>query len=78
MKKGAPYVWDAACFATFQDEKTYLMSPPVARTISSALLAQKNEEGKENSLYYLTRRMTPNELKYTPIEKLCLAVIFSI
>ncbi|XP_057803303.1 uncharacterized protein LOC131018607 [Salvia miltiorrhiza] len=43
-----------------------------------ALLAQENEGGKENTLYYLSRTMTPNELKYTLIEKLCLALIFSI
>ncbi|KAL0308970.1 UNVERIFIED_CONTAM: hypothetical protein Sradi_5839300 [Sesamum radiatum] len=42
------------------------------------LLAQKNDEGKENALYYLSRMMTPNELQYSPIEKLCLALIFSI
>ncbi|KAL0308742.1 UNVERIFIED_CONTAM: hypothetical protein Sradi_5816500 [Sesamum radiatum] len=42
------------------------------------LLTQKNDEGKENVLYYLSRRMMPNELKYSPIEKLCLALIFSI
>nr|XP_016435730.1 PREDICTED: uncharacterized protein LOC107761946 [Nicotiana tabacum] len=43
-----------------------------------ALLAQGNNEGKENELYYLSRMMTPNELKYSPIEKLCLALVFSI
>ncbi|XP_070008528.1 uncharacterized protein [Nicotiana sylvestris] len=43
-----------------------------------ALLAQENSEGKENSLYYLSRMMTPNELNYSPIEKLCLALVFSI
>ncbi|KAL0358220.1 UNVERIFIED_CONTAM: hypothetical protein Scaly_1507700 [Sesamum calycinum] len=42
------------------------------------LLAQKNDEGKENALYYLSRTMTPNELKYSPTEKLCLELIFSI
>ncbi|KAK4400663.1 hypothetical protein Sango_1172400 [Sesamum angolense] len=42
------------------------------------LLAQKNNERKENALYYLSRMMTPNELKYSPIEKLCLTLIFSI
>ncbi|XP_070030429.1 uncharacterized protein [Nicotiana sylvestris] len=43
-----------------------------------ALLAQENSEEKENSLYYLIRMMTPNELNYSPIEKLCLALVFSI
>lgn len=42
------------------------------------LLAQKNSEGKENALYYLSRTMTPNELNYSPIKKLCLALVFSI
>ncbi|KAL0282671.1 UNVERIFIED_CONTAM: hypothetical protein Sangu_2938500 [Sesamum angustifolium] len=42
------------------------------------LLAQKNDEGKENALYYLSRTMTPNELKNSPIEKLFLVLIFSI
>ncbi|GAA0140549.1 hypothetical protein LIER_01870 [Lithospermum erythrorhizon] len=94
MKKGNPYVWDAACFAAFQDVKAYIMSPPVLATpiqgkplipyveaqeqLVGALLAQENEEDKKNALYYLSRRMTPNELKYTPIEKLCFALIFSI
>ncbi|XP_070031585.1 uncharacterized protein [Nicotiana tomentosiformis] len=43
-----------------------------------ALLSQENSEGKENSLYYLSRMMTPNELNYLPIKKLCLALVFSI
>ncbi|XP_070040846.1 uncharacterized protein [Nicotiana tomentosiformis] len=43
-----------------------------------ALLAQENSEGKEKSLYYLNRMMTPNELNYSPIEKMCLALVFSI
>ncbi|XP_019167871.1 PREDICTED: uncharacterized protein LOC109163578 [Ipomoea nil] len=43
-----------------------------------ALLAQENDKGKENALYYLSRMMTPNELNYSPIEKLCLALVFAI
>ncbi|XP_070015147.1 uncharacterized protein [Nicotiana sylvestris] len=42
-----------------------------------ALLAQENSEGKEK-LKYLSRMMTPNKLNYSPIEKLCLALVFSI
>ena len=41
-----------------------------------ALLAQENEEHKEKALYYLSRRLTPTELKYSPIEKTCLALVF--
>jgi hypothetical protein len=43
-----------------------------------ALLAQKNEAGKEKVLYYLSRKLTGAELKYSPIEKMCLALFFSI
>ncbi|XP_060178190.1 uncharacterized protein LOC132608130 [Lycium barbarum] len=94
MKKGAPFEWDQACANAFESIKTYLTKPPVLAApvpgkplilyISAqessvgALLAQENSKGKENALYYLSTMMTPNELKYSPIEKLCLALVFSI
>ncbi|KAL0456114.1 UNVERIFIED_CONTAM: hypothetical protein Slati_0950600 [Sesamum latifolium] len=94
MKKDVPFEWDEACDKAFKSIKSYLMKPPVLvapvhgrplipyvaaqeRSVG-ILLAQKNNEGKENALYYLSRTMTPNELKYSPIEKLCLALIFAI
>ena len=43
-----------------------------------ALLAQKNEEEKEKTLYYLSRKLTVVELRYSSIEKMCLALFFSI
>ncbi|KAL0396392.1 UNVERIFIED_CONTAM: Transposon Tf2-12 polyprotein [Sesamum calycinum] len=87
MKKDVPFQWDEACDKAFKSIKSYLMKPPVLvapvpgrplilyvaaqeRSVG-ILLAQKNDEGKENALYYLSRTMTPNELKYSPIEKLC-------
>ncbi|XP_019252812.1 PREDICTED: uncharacterized protein LOC109231618 [Nicotiana attenuata] len=93
MKKGVPFEWDQACRNAFESTKSYLIKPPVLAAPSGkplilyisaqersvgALLAQGNNEGKENALYYLTRMVTPNELKYSPIEKLCLALVFSI
>ncbi|XP_057793051.1 uncharacterized protein LOC131009656 [Salvia miltiorrhiza] len=94
MKKGIPFEWNESCSTAFNNIKAYLMKPPVlaAPVIGrplilyiaaqersmDALLAQDNESGKENALYYLSRTMTPNELNYSPIEKLCLALIFSI
>ncbi|KAH0685749.1 hypothetical protein KY285_019065 [Solanum tuberosum] len=85
---------DATTGNAFENIKSYLTKPPVLAApvpgkplilyISAqersvgALLAQENGKGKENSLYYLSRMMTPNELKYSPIEKLCLALVFSI
>ncbi|KAL0423127.1 UNVERIFIED_CONTAM: hypothetical protein Sradi_0847500 [Sesamum radiatum] len=94
MKKGVSFEWDEACHNAFRSIKSYLMKPPVlvapvpgrplilyiaAQECSvGALLAQENDEGKESALYYLSRMMTPNELKYSPIEKICLALIFAI
>ncbi|KAL0439643.1 UNVERIFIED_CONTAM: hypothetical protein Slati_2447300 [Sesamum latifolium] len=94
MKKGVPFEWDEACRNAFRSIKSYLMKPPVlvapvpgrplilyiaAQECSvGALLAQENERKKESALYYLSRRMTPNELRYSPIEKICLALIFAI
>ncbi|XP_049368010.1 uncharacterized protein LOC125832867 [Solanum verrucosum] len=94
MKKGTLFEWDQACSNAFESIKSYLTKLPVLaapvlgkplilyilaqeRSVG-ALLAQENGKGTENSLYYLSRMMTPNELKYSPIEKLCLAFVFSI
>ncbi|XP_070679185.1 uncharacterized protein [Malus domestica] len=43
-----------------------------------ALLAQENESQKEGTLYYLSRTFTGAELNYSPIEKMCLALVFAI
>ncbi|XP_049359184.1 uncharacterized protein LOC125823856 [Solanum verrucosum] len=94
MKKSAPFNWDQTCSDAFKSIKSYLVKPPILaapipgkplilyiaaqeRSVG-ALLAQENSEGKENALYYLSRTMTPNELIYSPIEMLCLALVFSI
>ncbi|KAL0444617.1 UNVERIFIED_CONTAM: Transposon Tf2-12 polyprotein [Sesamum latifolium] len=94
MKKDVLFEWDEACDKAFKSIKSYLMKHPVLvapvhgrplilyvvaqeRSVG-ILLAQKNDKGKENALYYLSRTMTPNELKYSPIEKLYLALIFAI
>nr|XP_028949385.1 uncharacterized protein LOC114821441 [Malus domestica] len=39
-----------------------------------SLLAQNNEGGKEQAIYYLSRILTEVETRYTPVEKLCLAL----
>ncbi|KAL0288972.1 UNVERIFIED_CONTAM: hypothetical protein Sangu_2635200 [Sesamum angustifolium] len=41
-------------------------------------MEQENEEGKEKALYYLSRTSTENRLKYSPIEKVCLALFYAI
>ncbi|CAN6713400.1 unnamed protein product [Malus baccata var. baccata] len=73
--------------------KAYLTSPPVLvppqrgkplklyisaseRSIGS-LLAQNNEGWKEYAVYYLSRILTEVETRYSPVERLCLALYFT-
>ncbi|KAL0297863.1 UNVERIFIED_CONTAM: hypothetical protein Sangu_3174900 [Sesamum angustifolium] len=80
MKKDVSFEWDEACDKAFKNIKSYLMNPPilVAPVLGRPLIfyiaahersvgipiAQKNDEGQDNALYYLSRTMAPNELKY--------------
>ena len=41
-----------------------------------AMLAQE-VEGKENAIYYLSKKMLEYETRYTPLEKLCLALVWA-
>jgi len=43
-----------------------------------ALLAQTNDEGHEQTIYYLSRILIGAESRYNPIEKECLALVFAI
>lgn len=40
-------------------------------------MAHNNEGGKEQAVYYLNKIVTEVETRYTPIEKLCLALYFT-
>jgi len=43
-----------------------------------ALLAQKNADGHEQAIYYLSRTLIGAESRYNPIEKECLALVFAV
>ena len=94
MKKDTPFIWDKSHSNAFQSIKTYLLrssilkAPTLGRPLIlyiaaqkkslGALLAQQNDEGKENSLYYLSRTLNGAELNYFSIEKICLALMFAV
>jgi hypothetical protein len=94
MKKGVSFVWDDACQQAFEEIKQYLMQPPVlAAPVSGkpfliyvramdhslgALLAQNNDQGHEQAIYYLSRTMIGAEHRYNPVEKECLALVFAV
>lgn len=92
VRKGTLFEWDEACM-NVKNIKSYLINPYVlaaliprrplilyiaAQESVGTLVAQENEYGKENALYYLSRTMMPCEVNYSPIEKMCLALIFAI
>ncbi|PKU75427.1 putative mitochondrial protein [Dendrobium catenatum] len=92
-KKDTKFVWDEKCQNAFDDIKQYLSNPPVLAApvpgkplilytaaldeSLGALLAQVNDEGKENALYYLSRRLLLTEIRYPSIEKHYLALVFA-
>ena len=41
-----------------------------------AMLAQEIK-GKENAIYYLSKKFLEYEFRYTPLEKLCLALVWA-
>ena len=43
-----------------------------------ALLAQNNDQGHKQAIYYLSRTMIGAEHQYNPIEKECLALVFAV
>ncbi|CAM8928971.1 unnamed protein product [Rhodiola kirilowii] len=94
MKKDAPFVWDDKCRRAFDSIKKYLSTAPVLGAPTpgkplilyvaaqekslGAMCAQETDERKEIPLYYLSRTLVGAELNYSPIEKICLALVFAV
>ena len=94
MKKDDPFHWDQSCQNSFESIKSYLLNstvlgaPTPGKTLIlyiasqerslGALLDQENEANKEQALYYLSRTLIGDELNYTPVEKMCLALLYAI
>ncbi|KAK2407622.1 hypothetical protein QL285_043225 [Trifolium repens] len=93
LKKDDPFRWNEEHQKAFDDIKDYLIKPPVLmpssrnkamklyiaasdKTIGS-MLAQEDDNGIENAVYYLSRVLNDAETRYTAIEKLCLCLYFS-
>lgn len=92
--KSVPFEWDEAGQKASERIKKYQLKPPIlgtpiegkqlilciserGRSLGSPL-AQANKNGKERKLYYLSQTLLGVELKYAPIKKMCLALIFSV
>ncbi|CAN6564249.1 unnamed protein product [Malus baccata var. baccata] len=93
LKDKENFEWGPPHQEAFDSIKAYLTSPPVLvppqrgkplklyisasdKSIGS-LLAQNNEGGKEQAVYYLSKILTEVETRYSPVERLCLALYFT-
>ena len=93
LKEVEEFNWEKHHQATFDGIKGYLFKPPVlmpplkgrplklyllaAKESIGCILAQNNAKGHEQVVYYLIRVLNLAETRYTPIEKLCLALFFA-
>ncbi|GLU07027.1 hypothetical protein SLE2022_240070 [Rubroshorea leprosula] len=93
LKSEADFKWERHHQTAFEEIKHYLSKPPVlvpplrgkplilyistANESVGCLLAQENSKKQEQAVYYLSRSLSQTEVKYSSVEKLCLALFFA-
>ncbi|XP_016199503.1 uncharacterized protein LOC107640499 [Arachis ipaensis] len=93
LKKEEEFQWKTEHQEAFDNIKQYLTNPPImtppkhgaplklyvsaSEVTIGGMLAQEDENGNERVIYYLSRVLNDVESRYSPIEKLCLALYFS-
>ncbi|XP_070677772.1 uncharacterized protein [Malus domestica] len=93
LKDSDKFMWNEEHQAAFTQIKVSLTNPPVlvppqrgkplklyisaAAESIGCLLAQDNDAGREQAIFYLSRNLSPPEINYSAVEKLCLAVFFA-
>ncbi|KAM1223354.1 hypothetical protein ACFX2G_043340 [Malus domestica] len=93
LKDSDKFMWNEEHQAAFTQIKVSLTNPhvlvppqrgkPLKLYISAAdesigcLLEQDNDAGREQAIFYLSRNLSPPEINYSAVEKLCLAVFFA-
>ncbi|WKA06492.1 hypothetical protein VitviT2T_024388 [Vitis vinifera] len=93
LRKNQLTVWNDDCHITFEKIKEYLLSPPVLVPPMSrrplllylsildmalgCMLAQLDDSGKKWAIYYLSKRMLDNEMRYVVIKHLYLALVWA-
>nr|KYP59949.1 Retrovirus-related Pol polyprotein from transposon opus [Cajanus cajan] len=93
LKKEEEFLWEKEHQKAFEEIKAYLAHPLViappskgrqlklyvsANYLSIAgMLAQDDDNSIERVIYYLSRILVGAEIRYTPLEKLCLSLYFA-
>nr|KYP61406.1 Retrovirus-related Pol polyprotein from transposon opus [Cajanus cajan] len=93
LKKEEEFRWDENHQKAFEEIKNYLINLPVMVPPSeggklklyvsandstiAGMLSQDDENGIEKSIYYISRMLVEAEIRYTPLEKLCLSLYYA-
>ena len=93
LRKSQRTVWHDQCHKAFEEIKEYMLSPPflvpptpgrplllylsVLDITLGCMLAQLDDLGKEQAIYYLSKRMLENETRDIVIERYCLALVWA-
>ncbi|XP_068304279.1 uncharacterized protein [Pyrus communis] len=93
LKDTDKFEWREEHQTAFTQIKVALSTPPVlvppcrnkplklyisaAAESIGCLIAQDNNVGREQAIFYLSRNLNSPELNYSPVEKLCLALFFA-
>ncbi|KAL0439943.1 UNVERIFIED_CONTAM: Pro-Pol polyprotein [Sesamum latifolium] len=92
LRKARTFEWDASCQRSFEELKNYLAGLPLLvkpspgdtlylylsatpQAVSSVLI--REEEGKQLPIYYVSKVLNGAEGRYTPIEKMALALVIT-
>ena len=94
LRKNIDFQWTDECQYAFDKIKIYLQNPPVLVPPVSgkplilyltvldlslgAMLAQFDEAKKEHAIYYVSKKFTEGEIKYSMIEKTCCALTWTV
>ncbi|KAL0445093.1 UNVERIFIED_CONTAM: hypothetical protein Slati_2232000 [Sesamum latifolium] len=90
LRKAKNFEWDASCQQAFEELKNYLAGCPLLvkpsqgdtlylylsatpQAVSSVLI--REDEGKQMPIYYVSKVLNGAEGRYTPIEKMALALV---
>ncbi|KAK0597522.1 hypothetical protein LWI29_026173 [Acer saccharum] len=73
IKKGKWLKWSKECETAFQKLKGYLGRAPILSKPISVLI--RLEEGVQRPVYYTSKALLPVETRYSPAEKIALALI---
>ena len=79
LRKNEPHTWNDECQKAFKLIKEYLLHPSilVPPQHGKPLLLYYLSKN-ERAIYYLSKRFHDYETRYTPIEKLCFALVWAV